>query len=350
MNKSSKKLTAHKFWYWLARKLRPFQRVPLSEHLRPWEVSISFYLEQAMQHAASRSESFGFTCGVFDLLGMECVPRAFKAWRPRELYLMLLVQLAFDAVDDQRKRGIAIEDVHRERLIEVLAEYFSYLGEKKTLDRSRDLVNGYLAEHSLPDPIPAEMANRPLEIDLPLLRELAVADEEMKQQFPGEPWERGLGGLGLYLSTELKWGGYETCSPINCRCFASTGGDGCHFSLFVQDGQITETSFVVMTVPDCFDHPNVIVGENLFDFLCLGVRRGYFSLAYVGSPETLAAYTNPDWRPATPQDAFPDPEQLPKLQWLAQRLNLQPWTDPRRFTELQEKYLPLLKLPPDALD
>lgn len=345
-----KRFTASTFWYWLARQLRPFQRVPLSEHLRPWEVGISRYLESAMQHAASRSESFGFTCGAFDLLGMEFVPRALKAWRPRELFLMLLVQLAFDAVDDQRTRGIAVEEIHRERLIEVLAEYFSYLGEKNTLERSRELVNQFIAEHSLPDPIPAEVANRPLEIDLPLLRELALVDQELKQQFPGEPWQLGLQSLGLILKPELEWGGYEYYSPINCRCFAGTGGDGCHFSLFVDDGRITEKSFVVVTCPDAFDHPNVIVGENLYDFLCLGVRRGYFCLAYILNPKYLDAYTNPDWKPESPADEFPDSSDLIKLQWLAQRLNLKPWTDPNRLAELQEKYLPLLRLPPDAMD
>lgn len=338
----------NKFFYWVARNLRPFQRVPLPERLTPWNVGISRYLERGMQHAASCSQTFGFPGGIFEVIGTEYVPQALKAWRPRELYLMLLIQLAFDDVEEQRTHGVAVEEIRQERLIELLTEYFGYLGQRDSAQNARRLVERYVAERSLPAPIPADVANRPLEVDLPLLRELPIVDREIIERFPGERWEMGLQSLGLILGEELGATHYSTLTPINCRSFASTGGDGCHFSLYVDDGRITEESFVVMTVPDSYT--NVIVGENLFDFLCLGVRRGYFCLAYVSSPKYLDAYTNPNWKPESPTDEFPDPNDLIKLEWLAQRLNLQPWTDPKRLAELQEKYLPLLKLPPDGLD
>jgi hypothetical protein len=66
------------------------------------------------------------------------------------------------------------------------------------------------------------------------------------------------------------------------------------------DGSIRERSPVVITIPAAFPGQNLIVGESLFDFLCLGTYRGYFcpgELAY--DPElTLRARTDPSWKPS----------------------------------------------------
>jgi hypothetical protein len=80
--------------------------------------------------------------------------------------------------------------------------------------------------------------------------------------------------LGLFLTPELKPSGYNA-TPACCKTFAWTGGDGVHFS-FAELGE-TGTP-IVMTVPMNFDAPNVVVGNELRDFLALGLRTGYFVL------------------------------------------------------------------------
>jgi hypothetical protein len=75
-----------------------------------------------------------------------------------------------------------------------------------------------------------------------------------------------------------------------------------------------------MTVPMQFDHPNHVVGTTLHQFLCLGCRTGYFSLeqlAYdpLGTVERLTV-GEPD--PAVDQH---------QLDFLVERLELQPWTN-----------------------
>lgn len=87
--------------------------------------------------------------------------------------------------------------------------------------------------------------------------------------------------LGLRLADDLEHGGYW-CTPTNSVVFASTGGDGVHFSLLDTGSGFGDESPVVMTVPMAAD-PNWIVGEDLLDFLSLGIDSGYFvleSLAY----------------------------------------------------------------------
>ena len=82
--------------------------------------------------------------------------------------------------------------------------------------------------------------------------------------------------IGLLLHDRLDRAGY-TCTPANAMTFASTGGDGVHFSLLDVGDGIGEDSPVVMTVPMASE-PNRIAGENLRDFLSLGIRTGYFTL------------------------------------------------------------------------
>src|SRR5687767_64611 len=61
------------------------------------------------------------------------------------------------------------------------------------------------------------------------------------------------------------------CTPLNSVTFASTGGDGVHFGFLHVEG--CSLSPVVMTVPMSDVH-NFVVGESLFEFLCLGAKRG----------------------------------------------------------------------------
>lgn len=68
-------------------------------------------------------------------------------------------------------------------------------------------------------------------------------------------------------------------SPINTQVFARTGGNGVHFSLL----EISSTiQIVVITIPTAFADSikryNVIIAENLYEFLSLGYFNGWYQL------------------------------------------------------------------------
>lgn len=69
------------------------------------------------------------------------------------------------------------------------------------------------------------------------------------------------------------------CTPLNTRLFATTGGDGVHFSLLELSASVQP---VIMTVPMNFwqtmESCNCILAENLEEFLSLGYFKGWFSL------------------------------------------------------------------------
>lgn len=80
-------------------------------------------------------------------------------------------------------------------------------------------------------------------------------------------------GLIMQQDSVTEW--YE-CTPKNCLTFASTGGDGVHFSIL--EGYELDHSPVIITVPMNFDSPNMVIAENIQEFLNLGCRYGYFAL------------------------------------------------------------------------
>ncbi len=82
-----------------------------------------------------------------------------------------------------------------------------------------------------------------------------------------------LESVGLIMEDELIEEWYE-CTPLNCLTFASTGGDGVHFSI-IKD---LDQSPVVMTVPMNFDEENLVIANSLYEFLCLGSHFGFFNL------------------------------------------------------------------------
>jgi hypothetical protein len=133
------------------------------------------------------------------------------------------------------------------------------------------------------------------------LRKLRELDAEAARRVPSpDPFSRGLSALGLVLDRELDMSRYDWCTPTNCKTFASTGGNGVHFSLLGHDPKRDAQSPVVITNPGGGDGRSWIVGESLYDFLCLGANRGYFALEQLAySPElTLRAYTDPLWQPS----------------------------------------------------
>lgn len=115
-------------------------------------------------------------------------------------------------------------------------------------------------------------------------------------------------------------------TPDDAITFASTGGDGVHFSAC----QGVQGAVIVMTVPMQFARPNIVVGQSLREFLALGCISGYFGLEqlaydFAATAAGLAAGPAPD-----------DSAGEAHLALLRQHLQLAPWSDPRsRLDELQ---------------
>ncbi len=131
----------------------------------------------------------------------------------------------------------------------------------------------------------------------------------------GRDPESAFESIGLFLEPPGDLGRWSyDATPSGARTFASTGGDGVHFSA-VPTG---DALIVVMTVPMMFDAPNVVVGHDLCDFLSLGCRFGYFGL------DGLA------YRPAeTILDIERSAGQAPAgdLATLGEHFTLRPWAD-----------------------
>lgn len=174
-------------------------------------------------------------------------------------------------------------------------------------------------------------------IDLADLRRL---HDLTAQRFPHEYLDVGLGAIGLFLHEPPQNAGYRS-TPANSTTFASIGVDGIHFGL-ISDGVIIDPmSPVVITIPMAFDSPNYIVGETLYDFMCLGCQHGYSNLGnlHLDLESTLEYYQNP------PEDFYD--ERCPDiLQTITNALSLASWPDVRKhFVDLQSRFMPLLKLP-----
>jgi hypothetical protein len=180
----------------------------------------------------------------------------------------------------------------------------------------------------------------------------SVADQEAKKLnsnplFIFDP-------IGLILARPLKKMQYES-TPINSSAFAHTGGDGVHFSFLHLDGKPSESSPIVMTVPmQSAGKENLIVGENLFEFLCLGERIGYFRLEQLVYDEsrTIEWISNPailyeleyGKRLSNPSrvDSYNKEKYLLKI--LRDEFGLKSWSNvKKRLGELQSSYISLLE-------
>jgi hypothetical protein len=125
-------------------------------------------------------------------------------------------------------------------------------------------------------------------------------------------------------------GGYRS-SPVNATMFASTGGDGVHFS--VLHTAHAAGGPVVMTAPAAFDGPNLVVGDGLPEFLALGCRTAYDGL-------DLLRYRRQHMI-ARLETAEPrrDTEEAGLLQLLIDEFDLRPWRNvEQRLDELDTRY------------
>jgi hypothetical protein len=141
--------------------------------------------------------------------------------------------------------------------------------------------------------------------------------------------------IGLILHKNGTNRGYDV-TPKNTFCFASTGGDGVHYS-FVCDGRPTDNSPIVMTVP-MNDH-NIIVGENLLEFLALGYYYGYFALEQLSyaRDKTIAILDKNEYL-----RHFGNYEKE-LLSEISNAFLLKPWNNHKqRISELESKYFTIL--------
>jgi hypothetical protein len=190
------------------------------------------------------------------------------------------------------------------------------------------------------------MARSRFRVALPLLDELRRVNREAANRYPHPYLDPGLGAVGLILDKTLDESRYEGFTPEKCQAFARTGGEGVHFGLVGRDGLIDDDSPVIICIPQlagqCY-----ILGENLFDFLCLGKDWGYFRLEQLGYDleATLDLYTSQTRKDAdTPSDSDRDEKhQQAILNYLSGRLGLRAWGDAQRFHSLQDRYAPCLE-------
>jgi hypothetical protein len=195
------------------------------------------------------------------------------------------------------------------------------------------------------------MATPRVQIAHPLFDRLQDLDKEVARRFLDALFP-GLWTVGLRLDRRLDESRYSTSTPLNCRTFANTGGDGVHFSFLVQEDTVHESSPVVVTVPCAA--ASLVAGEDLFDFLCLGAHRGYFALEQLAyeTELTLEVFTDPNWQPTKPwHDSVgfvPNEEKRHLLAFLTRELGLRPWSSAARFAELQERFGGFLELPSEV--
>ncbi len=144
--------------------------------------------------------------------------------------------------------------------------------------------------------------------------------------------------IGLNLIDDIKRWEYW-CTPMNTACFASTFGDGVHFSFICESGQVFDNSPVVMTIPTA-QTTNIIVGENLIDFLSLGCRASYFTLEQIEyQPQSHISLLDSHTYPSDMNK-----EEINMLQAIESEFDLKPWSNnEERLEELKQKYIGLLQ-------
>lgn len=170
-----------------------------------------------------------------------------------------------------------------------------------------------------------------------LLRDLIAFADELGGSC-GQNHNTVLDDAGLMFSDELTH--YDN-TPLNVHPFATTGGDGVHYSLLAIEGTVSESSPVVMTVPMAFDHPNHVIGENLREFMNLGCFSGYFSIEGIAYDYCREEELRRLERHQEPDDAWP--EKLRLLRLMRERFSLRPWPQVRsRLAELQARLAPSL--------
>lgn len=339
-----------RFREWYTSIWAQWQTSCLPEELAlPEERYLLFHAERMLRDA---DMSAGLACefGVFQILGLDEARRAACIWSPITRLITHEVSLAFMLLEKQRQSGEIVSGLNIARLVETLSAYFRSVGRPHSHETLHAQLEKYLREHSLSDAQSISPTRLPVAVNLPLLEVLRQVDQELRERFVdwhGRP--ASLFELGLGLDKVLDDHRYDHCTPLNCRTFAGTGGDGHHFSFLVLDGAITETSPIVATAPD-YGGQSAVIAESLEQFLCLGCIHGYDALGslLLGDDNQLIDYFAPVVDPSAIEFPYA-PFMGSMLAYLRERLKLKPFTDWQQLRAIQQKYKCHLKLPPDVL-
>lgn len=339
------------FREWYTALWAPWHTCCLPEELAfPAERFLAFDAERMLRDACL---SDGTNCefGIFQILGPDEARRAACLWSPVTRLVTQEVSLAFMLVERQRQSGEIVSGHNVARLVETLYAYFRCVGRPQKRESLTTQVEKYIQENSSPEAESISLTRLPVTVDVPLLEELRLIDQEMQARFVdwhGRP--ATLHALGLGLDKNLDDHRYGHCTPLNCRTFAGTGGDGHHFSFLVIDGAITESSPIVSTAPDSHGNPSAVIADSLHQFLRLGCINGYDPLGWVflQSDEDLEKHFIAANDPSSEEFSHLTFER-DMLAYLRQRLNLEPWTDWQASRAIQHKYQPLLLHPPGAI-
>ena len=132
---------------------------------------------------------------------------------------------------------------------------------------------------------------------------------------------------------------YYWCTPRTALTFATTGGDGVHYSYLPDANTSLGQEPIVMTMP-ANDTFNYVIAEGFNEFLGLGYHVGWFSLEQIAyQPKWAVEYFS-----AIEQDAGAAKRE--RLEALKLKLDIQyvPLML-ERITELTEKYRLHLQVP-----
>jgi hypothetical protein len=138
---------------------------------------------------------------------------------------------------------------------------------------------------------------------------------------------------------------------------ATTGCGGLHFSfLDIRIVPLLEGP-IALSRPANSDAPNIVAGKNLFEFLCLGSRCGYWLLEFVDDPmfdvnQSVSDILERDFKSWKHLDHAKrhamHVQQM--LDFLVARVGLAPWPDVNsRLDELHNCYFPLLEVSPSDI-
>lgn len=184
-----------------------------------------------------------------------------------------------------------------------------------------------------------------ISIDSPLLTRLKKFDKALLRHVPSSYPIGGLYEVGLMLVRPTR--SNHWCTPGNSLTFASTGADGTHFSFIAANGIANDRCPIVMTRPMEGDEPNIVVGESLFDFLCLGCRHGYRGLETAPSEGFFALYKS--LKQEGEHAAALDEYQTSVLESLTNEFSLIPWKGPKtKYQRMQREFMKTLELPNDG--
>jgi hypothetical protein len=137
-------MVMQRLFVWIASQLRPLHDNGLPEELQYGEIEYEDYIRGEMLRTAHLSHGVDVAFGIFQLIGLQYARRADRAWRPRELLLMEDVSLAYSGVWRRLDKGQAVPPIHVDRTVEALFRYFQYLGEERSREELRELIDQHI--------------------------------------------------------------------------------------------------------------------------------------------------------------------------------------------------------------